>query len=130
MLKNPFAYKLKVNLEEVGEPKEMIVDIPETFNYLLGLKVKKIKVRNNKRKYLFILGEKDQRNIAIVWREYSDNWTDEDLKEDKEFITKELKDWTPNIVYINGQSVLTPKLGEHQVEIRYIEPEFKKLMES
>ena len=69
-LKNPFSYKLKVNLGEVGEPKEMVVDIPETFNYLLGLKVKKIhpvrcllsnrvKARKNQRKYLFILGEKD-----------------------------------------------------------------------
>jgi adenine-specific DNA-methyltransferase len=44
-LKNPFAYKLKVNLSEVGEPQELVVDIPETFNYLLGLKVKKIKAR-------------------------------------------------------------------------------------
>jgi len=44
-LKDPFSYKLKVNLEEVGEPQEVVVDIPETFNYLLGLKVKKIKAR-------------------------------------------------------------------------------------
>ncbi|MFH8108106.1 MAG: site-specific DNA-methyltransferase [Candidatus Aenigmatarchaeota archaeon] len=73
-LKNPFSYKLKVNLQEVGEPQEMVVDIPETFNYLLGIKVKKIKVRNNERKYLFILGEKESKEIAIVWREYSDNW--------------------------------------------------------
>lgn len=36
---------------------------------------------------------------------------------------------TPHIVYVNGQSVLTPKLGETQVEIRHIEPEFKRLME-
>jgi adenine-specific DNA-methyltransferase len=36
-LKKPFSYKLKVNLEEVGEPQEVIVDIPETFDYLLGL---------------------------------------------------------------------------------------------
>lgn len=33
------------------------------------------------------------------------------------------------IVYVNGQSVLTPELGKHTVDIRYIEPEFKKLME-
>ncbi|MHA2636376.1 MAG: DNA methyltransferase [bacterium JZ-2024 1] len=125
-LKNPFAYKLKVNLQEVGEPQEMVVDIPETFNYLLGIKVKKIKVRNNERKYLFILGEKESREIAIVWREYSDNWGEEDFKKDKEFIIKELENWKPHIVYINGQSVLTPK----NWEVRYIEPEFKRLMET
>lgn len=158
MLKNPFAYKLRVNLEEVGEPHEMVVDIPETFNYLLGLKVKRIKARtlkchpelvsgskgmlkqvqhdkHLKRKYLFILGEKEGKDIAIVWRDYEpslrgdEGWSEDDFKKDKEFIIKELAPWTPHIVYVNGQSVLTPKLGETQVEIRHIEPEFKRLME-
>jgi adenine-specific DNA-methyltransferase len=135
-LKNPFAYKLKVNLSEVGEPQEMVVDVPETFNYLLGLKVKKIKARgiathpsdarnDKKRKYLFILGEKEGKDYVIVWREYDDNWSDEDFKKDKEFIIKELSEWKPYIVYVNGQSVLTPK----NFEVRVIEPEFKRLME-
>lgn len=129
-LKNPCSYKLRVNLEEVGEPQEMVVDIPETFNYLLGLKVKKIKARNNRRKYLFVLGEKEGKDIAIVWREYEDNWNEEDLKRDKEFIIKELETWAPHTIYVNGQSVLTPKLDKHRAEIRYIEPEFKRLMEA
>ena len=129
-LKNPFSYKLKVNLDEVGEPQEVVVDIPETFNHLLGLEVKKIKARkNNGRKYLFILGEKQGKDIAIVWSEYDERWSDEDFKKDKEFIIEELRSWAPHVVYINGQSVLTPKLSEQTVEIRYIEPEFKKLME-
>jgi len=123
-LKNPFVYKLKVNLEEVGAPQEMLVDIPETFNYLLGLKIKKIKTRENGRKYLFILGEKEGKDYAIVWREYNDKWSDEDFKKDKEFIIQELEDWTPHVVYINGQSALTPK----NFEIRLIEPEFTRLM--
>ena len=127
-LKSPFSYKLKVNLEEVGEPQEMGVDIPETFNYLLGLKVKKMKARGNGRKYLFTLGERDGREIAIVWREYGDKWNEGDFKKDKEFIIKELESWAPHIVYVNGQSVLTPKLGRHTAEVRYVEPEFKRLM--
>ena len=129
-LKNPFAYMLKVNLSEVGEPKEVIIDIPETFNYLIGLKVNKIKVRrNNNRKYMFIFGEKEDKNIAVVWREYDDSWSDKDFKEDKEFIMKELESWMPQVVYINGQSILTPNFGNFTSEIRYIEPEFKRLME-
>jgi len=129
-LKNPFAYKLKVNLSEVGEPQEVVVDIPETFNYLLGIKLKKIKKRkNNGKDYLFILGEKEGQTYAIVWRELSNN--EEDAKKDKEFIKKELKYWKPQIVYVNcpENTVLTPDFGDFQVEIRYIEPEFKKLME-
>jgi len=129
-LKNPFSYKLKVNLEEVGEPEEMVVDIPETFNYLLGLKVRKIKARNNGRKYLFVLGEREGKDVALVWREYDNKWNEADFKKDKEFIIKELESWAPHIVYVNGQSVLTPKIGDHTAEIRYIEPEFKRLMVS
>ncbi len=128
-LKKPFSYKLRVNLEEVGEPHEMVVDIPETFHYLLGLKVNKVKVRKNKgKKYLFTLGEKESRTIAVVWREYDDEWTQVDFKKDKEFIIEELGPWSPQIVYVNGQSVLTPTFGDHVVEIRSIEPEFKALM--
>jgi len=39
-LSKPFSYKLKVNLKEVGDPQELVIDLPETFNYLLGLNVK------------------------------------------------------------------------------------------
>lgn len=125
-LDKPFSYKLKVNLSEVGEPTEMIVDIPETFNYLLGLKIKKIKTKyRNNLKYLFILGEKENRDYLIIWREYSKNWNEDEFKQDKEFIINEIQNFNPQIVYINGQSILTPK----NYEIRYIEPEFKKLME-
>ena len=37
------AYRLKLTFKL--EPEEMVVDIPETFNYLLGLKIK-VKFRN------------------------------------------------------------------------------------
>jgi adenine-specific DNA-methyltransferase len=130
-LKNPFAYKLKVNLSEVGEPEEKVVDIPETFNYLIGLKTKKVKFRSyNGKKYMFILGEKENKTYAIVWRYYDDAWTEEDFKQDKEFVKKELLDWSPQVVYINGQSILTPDFGKFIVDVNYIEPEFKKLMNS
>lgn len=127
-LQSPFSYKLKVNLEEVGEPEEMVVDLPETFNYLLGIKVKKVKVRNSGRKYLFIEGEKEKQEIAIIWREYDINWKENDYEEDKKFIREELKEWTPQVVYINGQSILTPDFEDFRADIRSIESEFKRLM--
>jgi len=127
--KQPFSYKLKVNFEEVGEPKEVMVDLPETFHYLLGLKVRKMKSRKNKgKKYLFTLGEKEGREVAAVWREYDDDWTETDFKRDKEFIIREIATWAPQIIYVNGQSILTPQIGKHTAEIRAIEPEFKKRM--
>jgi len=144
-LKDPFSYKLKVNFEEMGEPIETVVDIPETFNYLLGLKVKKIKAReiatpsarndrgggtikDKRRKYLFILGEKEGVGIAVVWRKVDDNWDENDFRKDKEFIIKEINAWMPQRVYVNGQSILTTDFEGHSVEIHYIEPEFKTLM--
>jgi adenine-specific DNA-methyltransferase len=130
-LKNPFNYKLKINLSEVGEPQETNIDIPETFNYLLGIKIKKIKKEQNEGKtYLFIIGEKDSKDYAIVWREYTDNWNEEDYKKDKEFIKQQLKPYKPQVVYINCSSILTPNFDDYKAEIRYIEPEFKALMES
>ncbi len=129
-LKKPFSYKIRVNFEEIGDPEETTVDIPETFNYLLGLKVKKIKYReSDKNKYIFILGEKNNRDIAVVWRNCEDNWNDEDYSQDKVFVVENLLPWKPHIIYINGQSILTPKLGESNVEVRYIEAEFRRLME-
>jgi adenine-specific DNA-methyltransferase len=130
-LKNPFNYKLKINLSEVGEPQETNIDIPETFNYLLGIKIKKIKKEQNEGKtYLFIIGEKDSKDYAIVWREHADNWNEEDYKKDKEFIKQQLKPYKPQVVYVNCSSILTPNFDDYKAEIRYIEPEFKALMES
>jgi adenine-specific DNA-methyltransferase len=127
--KKPFSYKLRVNFEEVGEPEEVIVDPPETFHYLLGLKVKRVKVRKDKgKKYLFTLGEKDGRHAAVVWREYDDAWKEKDFKRDKDFIIQEIAAWAPQVVYVNGQCALTPKIGGHIADIRAIEPEFRKLM--
>lgn len=131
MLKNPFAYKLKVNLSEVGEPEELVVDIPETFAYLLGMKVKKIKARrDNDRKYLFMLGEKESQNCAIVLREYDDKWEVDDFANDKEFIQQELKDWQPNMIYVNGQCTITSNFDSIKVDIRSLEDSFKRLMEA
>ena len=49
---------------------------------------------------------------------------------DKEFIKRELSEWKPHIVYVNAQSTLTPDFGDFKTEINYIEPDFKKLMNS
>jgi hypothetical protein len=90
-LKTPFSYRLRVNFDEIGEPEEAAVDIPETFNYLLGLSVKKLKYRKSEgRKYVFILGEKDSRDIAVVWRNYEEDWDKKTFKKDKDFIEENI----------------------------------------
>jgi len=127
MLENPYEYKLKVNLSEVGEPREEKVDLIETFNYLLGLKVKKIKREKYEGiTYTFVVGEKDGQTYMVVWREYSQSWTEEDYKKDRDFIEERIKAYEPRVVYVNGQYVLTPEVGN--IEIRDIDSEFKRLI--
>lgn len=115
-LSNPFGYKLKIT--ENNETKEQVVDVVETFNYLLGLHVKQIKAfDNNGVYYRIVYGVKDQDEIAIVWR----NTKGLDLKSDKEFIEKTaLVDFNATKVYVNGDSYVEDAFP--------IEPEFKMLM--
>jgi adenine-specific DNA-methyltransferase len=127
MLKDPYNYKLKVNLSEVGEPKEMAVDVIETFNYLLGLKINKLMRKEREGNiYTFILGEREGKSVAVVWRVYSEEWTEEDYKKDRDFIEEVLKEFNPEIVYINGQHALA--FESFKPDVRNVEPEFKRLM--
>lgn len=117
-LKKPFEYKLKITNE--NEPEDEVVDLVETFNYLLGLHVKQIRafnINNNENYYRVIFGDKNNEAITIIWR----NTDGLDLKADKEFIESTiLRNFKAQKVYINGDSHLENALP--------IEPEFKKLM--
>jgi adenine-specific DNA-methyltransferase len=100
---NPFEYKLKTIS---GNNKEEIVnvDLVETFNYLIGLKINKYRylIDNDGRKYVFVLGEKNYRKVAIVWRSIADI----KLEKDKENIDKIINDFKPEEIYINGDSLV------------------------
>jgi adenine-specific DNA-methyltransferase len=127
MLKDPYNYKLKVNLSEVGEPKEMAVDVIETFNYLLGLKINKLMRKEREGNiYTFVLGEKEGKSVAVVWRVYSERWKEEDYKKDRDFIEEVLKEFKPEIIYINGQHALA--FESFKPDVRNVEPEFKRRM--
>ncbi|MFZ8785158.1 site-specific DNA-methyltransferase, partial [Thermocrinis sp.] len=127
MLKDPYNYRLKVNLSEVGEPKEMAVDVIETFNYLLGLKINKLMRKEREGNiYTFVLGEKEGKSVAVVWRVYSEGWAEEDYKKDRDFIEEVLKEFRPEIIYINGQHTLA--FESFKPDVRNVEPEFKRRM--
>jgi len=114
-MKDPFNYKLKII--ENYQQKIVNVDLVETFNYLLGLNVSRYEVlQENKRKYVFVFGEKDGKRIAIVWRSIKDI----DFERDKEVIEAKLKEFEPDEIYINGEALVKG--------FRHIEPLFKSLM--
>jgi len=118
--KTPFDYKIKTlqGREEKTEP----VDLVETFNYLLGIRVKKIRqYENEQTKYIVVYGEKGEEpsctKMLIIWR----NYNEATLEKEKQFIEQKiLPQFNPNIIYVNVDSLI--KGAES------IEPKFKELM--
>jgi len=113
---SPFEYKLKIISNSKGE--EIVnVDLIETFNYLVGLKIDRYKfLKENGRKYVFVFGERNNRRTAIVWRSFKNI----NLEKDREIIDKELASFNPDEIFINGDSFVKG--------YKPIESEFKALM--
>ena len=123
--KDPFAYRLKV--QEGDETVEHTVDLVETFNYLLGVNVRKMRAfADGERLYRAVLGAKDGKRVAIVWRPISGLEDDEEaLFHDRQFIEQTvlpalLPDGTPDRLLVNGPCFVEGA--------ETIEPEFKRRM--
>jgi len=103
-LASPFSYKLHIHAE--GRTREKVVDIPETFNYLLGLHVKTRQVlHDGDRRYLVYRGRIDHREVVIIWRENKD-WTKEALERDKRFVAEQKLTEGADEVFVNGDSFI------------------------
>jgi len=117
-LEKPFSYKL--NLREGDETRVKPVDLPETFNYLIGLEVGTRKVYfNGERKYLAYRGKVDHKSAAVIWREI-EGWSEDDFKREKQFIMKQRMTGGAEIIYINGDSFLAGA--------KSLDPVFKRKM--
>lgn len=127
MFKDPFDYKLQVQGENGRQ--ETTVDLVETFNYLLGLDVRKLRqFEDGGRKYRAVLGnDRKGKSVVVVWRSVKDiEENKKALLRDREFIEKTvlptlLGDGTkPDRLFVNGASFVE--------NAEAIEPEFKRLM--
>ena len=120
-LSQPFRYRLRVHTN--GETHERTVDLPETFNYLLGLKVRTRQVyADGDRRYLVYRGEIREtpgQNVAILWRE-TDGWVQADFERDRQFVAEQGLAEGAAVVYVNGDSCLS--------SAKAIEPLFKERM--
>jgi len=107
-LHDPFNYKIRVC--EDSEIRERVVDLVETFNYLLGIRVKKMRqFQGNDRLYQAVLGEKNDKSIVIVWRPLNGlNSHPSALQRDYEFIKHTIlpillgNEKNPNLLLVNG----------------------------
>jgi len=118
-LERPFEYTLRIIRD--NQLHNETVDLVETFNYLLGLKVKQIRTfKENGTTYRIVHGETlTGQSTTVIWR----TTVGLDLKKDKKYIEEMLlKD--PKLkaerVYINGDFHVESALP--------IEPEFQRLM--
>jgi len=117
-LARPFSYKLHIHAD--GQTREIVADIPETFNYLLGLYVQTRQVHDDDgRRYLVYRGRIDHRQIAVIWRE-TEGWQKADLERDKKFVVAQKLTEGADEVFVNGDSSIP--------EAKALEPVFKARM--
>lgn len=117
-LRNPFSYQLKIT-KDAGV-RMQTVDIPETFNYLLGISVQTRRCFfDNDRRYLVYRGTVGQNTCVIIWRSTKD-WNDEDWEQDCRFIEKHNFQEGADKVYVNTHSIV------HGTES--LDPLFNRLM--
>ncbi len=117
-LQNPFDYQL--NIVKDMQTHTQTVDLPETFNYLIGLTVQ---TRNclcdNDRRYLIYRGTVKQKTVVILWRD-TKGWKQQDWERDYHFIQEHNLTEGANTVYVNTDSIVP--------EAESLDPLFKQLM--
>jgi len=101
----PFSYQLHIHRE--GEIRVQSVDLPETFNYLLGLHIQTRRVCDDVgRRYLVYQGVTRQgRRTAVIWRE-TEGWQKEDYERDRQFVTEQKLTEGADDIYVNGDSLI------------------------
>ena len=120
-LVSPFNYRLR--LHENGDVRERVVDVAETFNYLLGLNVRTRRVYGyGEHRYLVFRGETRDapgRTTVVIWRD-TEGWGEDELATDRDFVAAEGIAEGADAVYANGMSSIPGA--------RPVEPLFKARM--
>ncbi|MCY3551165.1 MAG: DNA methyltransferase [Candidatus Poribacteria bacterium] len=117
-LENPFSYQLKIVKDMRTQTQS--IDLPETFNYLLGLSVQTRRcLYDDDRRYLAYKGTVEQKPIVIIWRE-TEGWNEQDWERDYNFIEERELTKDADKVYVNTNSIIP--------EAESLDPHFKRLM--
>ena len=123
---DPFNYRMQIATGTVGETRSVSVDLIETFNYLIGVQVKRL---------MHICGFKvvegrnpAGKNVLIIWRNIREK-SNADL--DSYFQSNECNGSKNEleIIYVNGDNNLQNlRRPEEHWDVRLIEEEFLKRM--
>jgi adenine-specific DNA-methyltransferase len=119
---DPFNCTLRICNRETGETEPKAVDLPETFNYLLGLRVRTMRMRDG---FLVIEGENPAAEaVLVIWR----NVREKDNAALEKFFAESLRikpaDAPYAAIYVNGDTTL----DDPQKKILLTEQVFHELM--
>ena len=119
-LEHPFSYQL--NIIKDMQPQPQTVDLPETFNYLLGMSVKTRQCHfDDDGRYLVYTGTVEHKSVVVIWRETA-GWTVADYERDYRFITENQLMADATEVYVNTHSIVP------EANVKVLDPLFKQLM--
>jgi adenine-specific DNA-methyltransferase len=123
---DPFNYKLNIATGTAGETRPTVVDLVETFNYLIGLRVKTI---DDVRGVRVVTGMNPQgERVLILWRKTKE--LDHDALD--AWFRKQgynTKDQEYDVIYVNGDNNLENLRKPDQTwKVRLTEEEFRRLM--
>ena len=117
-LKAPFSYQLEI-VKDMQIHKQPI-DLPETFNYLLGLSVKSRRCYQDEGgRYLVYRGIVGRKEVVIIWRE-TEGWKEKDFERDYCFIEEQGIAKEVDSVYVNTGSLVP--------DAKTLDLDFKRLM--
>ncbi len=124
----PFDYQLTVT--QGGESRAAAVDLPETFNYLLGLRVRRIRTTDG---FRTIEGtDPEGKRVLVIWRTLHDPETSNEAL-DRFFAAQGYADRPGgeafDRVYVNGDNTLLNLRPEGAAwQVLLLEEQFKRLM--
>ncbi|HUN23471.1 MAG TPA: site-specific DNA-methyltransferase [Anaerolineales bacterium] len=124
--RHPFAYQLKIATGTVGESKPTTIDLVETFNYLVGLRVQTMQSLRGFRVITGLTPEGER--VLIIWRDLDEK----DNAALEEFFRKQ--DYNPrdmefDLIFVNGDNNLENlRRPDETWKVRLIEEEFLRRM--
>lgn len=123
---HPFDYQLNIATGSAGESKPTTIDLVETFNYLIGLRVETMQ---SIRGFRVITGQTPEGDCTlIIWRDLEEK-NNTDLEE---FFCKQdygTHDMEFDLIYVNGDNNLENlRRPDETWKVRLIEEDFLRLM--
>ena len=123
---DPFNYTLQIGQGSVGETRPVTVDLLETFNYLIGLRVRHI---DSIRGFKVVEGASPQgERVLVIWRNTREisNADLDDFFQKQGYSTR---DTEFDVIYVNGDNNLENlRRPDETWKVRLIEDDFKRLM--